>query len=323
MAFLGFLGILIPIMGVGGFLLFVIALMNEKGQSKGETIRSAFSHVVAVVLLGLVVSSTVFLLQQGLKEWVFTKADSSTVYRSQPPMIFLAADKVNGSPATYSCTDSCQFTATDKEQLASWRDAYTSWKADGGVDSYTANSRKQDLAGAISFLVVALPLFIWFFWFMMQREWKVRQSQGQKPGPLRSTYFYFVAFVGLIGLVVSGAMLINVGVRTILGVENTTSVGGTVVAPINYDVQGVRSIVNCTSACGFSVEDKQLAEQWLVDYEQWQKGETRNTTQADLANLIPIVLVTAPLFFLHFIAIRRESKDDHSAPPTSAPAASV
>ncbi|MBI5404899.1 MAG: hypothetical protein HY976_01605 [Candidatus Kerfeldbacteria bacterium] len=315
MEFLAVLGFILPFGGLIVFLLFLVALMNEKGVSRGSAIRMAFSYVVAAVMLSIIVSTGVFLLQRGLKAWVFTKAETSTTrFMSPPPAIFLASEKSLGAQTLYACTDTCQFTQTDKDQLTSWREAYKSWQQnEGRGDSYTSDRTKRDLASAFSFLLVSLPLFIWFFVFMVQREWKKRHAQGERPGPLRTAYYYFIAFAGLIGLVISGALLINVAMKTVFGInDDATSPVPTIAVPAG-DKQGVQSIINCSSACNFSAEDKALAESWMIDFDRWQKNQTAqpvNNSQSDLANLIPIVLMTAPLFFYHFLTIRRESKDD-------------
>lgn len=315
MEFLSVLGFILPFGGLIVFLLFLVALMNEKGVSRGNAIRLAFSYVVAAVMLSIIVATGVFLLQRGLKAWVFTKADTSTTrYMSPPPAIFLASEKGLGTQTLYACTDTCQFTQTDKDQLTSWREAYQSWKQNDGRDSYASDRTKRDLASAFSFLLVSLPLFIWFFVFMVQREWKKRHAKGERPGPLRTAYFYFIAFAGLIGLVISGALLINVAMKTVFGItDDAAAPVPTMAAPLS-EKQGVQSIINCTAACNFSADDKTLAQEWLSDYDRWQKNQTTsypvNNSQSDLANLIPILVMTGPLFFYHFLTIRRESKDD-------------
>lgn len=327
MGFLSFLAVAVPIGGLAIFIVFLVAMMQEKGLNKGESVRLAFSYVVAIIMLVIVTSSTAFLLQRALKAWVFTKAESQTsMYQQQPPLLWLGSDKGIPGQTAYTCQTDCQFTATDKEQVASWKSSYASWKAsrqDSLKDPYTERSQKQDLASAVSFFVVALPLFIWFFIFMIQREWWKHKAAGSKPGPIRTTYFYLVALASLVGLVVSTALVINIGVKSILGVstDSTTAPRPALVNDTNgySETRSVQSIIDCTDKCGFSAEDKQLAQQWQNDYQQWQTGtlNSSNAVQNDFANLIPILLVTGPLFFYHFLTIRRESKDETPRVPST------
>lgn len=321
MEFMAFLGIAVPFVGIGVFLLFLIALMSEKSVSKGEAVRSAFQHVVSIVLLAMIVASATFLLQQGLKAWVFTKAET-TRSAAMPPALYLGAEKGISGQALYACKDQCEFTATDLEQFKGWKDSYQSWKKNEGSGTYLTTAKKRDLASSTSFLIVSLPLFIWFFVFLIQREAREHQQQGSGPGPLRSSYYYFIAFIGLVGLIVSGALLVNVVMKSLLNVQDGNSATSPpTVMGASPEKYGVQSISNCAGKCEFTAEDKQLAAAWLQDYDTWQKDTYQryprtSSRQTDLANLIPILLVSAPLFFYHFLTIRRGSKRA-AAPPTS------
>lgn len=320
-----FLPISIPVLAVGGITFIVIAIVQEaKMGGRAEAIRSAFSYIVALAMLFTVVGSTAFLLQQVSRVAVFRQAQRTNTYVQPPPTLYLtSSDK--GS-ALYACTDNCQFNATDREQFNSWKEQYQQWKktSSGTSPRYTIDDKRQTV-NAISFLLVSLPLFWWFFVRMVNRDQKKSAAAGQhKPTPLRSSYFYLVAFVGLVGLVVSGAMLINIVLKSALGLQSDTANGPKLAEPTMVGVtllekNGVKSVVSCADKCGFTVEDKQLAEQWQVDYEAWQKTNNtsyprQNNTQTDLANILPILLVAFPLFFYHFLTIRRETKDDLTPP---------
>ncbi len=321
-----FFAFLIPVGILGVIVFFVMAIVAEaKSASRGSAVRSAFSYSVSLIMLFIISATVAFLLQVGLRGWVFTKAVSPTVMNGMPPSLYLATEKGIGSQAAYACTDTCEFTQNDRESLTVWKQNYASWRENykSTTGRFTLND-KRDVVNAVSFIIVAVPLFWWFFMRSVQREArKLRTESHGKPGPLRSSYFYLVAFTGLIGLVVSGAMLVNLGLKRVTGLQSdagSRSAPSMVVPP--YEQNGVKSIVNCAEKCGFTEDDTTLAAQWLADYDAWQKSGANqyppaNSVHTDLANLIPVVLVSLPLFLYHFIVVRRETADDVPNAPTT------
>jgi len=320
-----FLGVLSPIAVIGVVLFFIMAIVAEaKGSGKGGAVRSAFSYAVSLVMLLIIVATSAFLLQEGFRAWVFTKAESSAM-SGVPPTLILSAEKtIEGPGAAYACTDTCQFTTVDKDSIATWKSDYATWRDNNTTTGAFTTYQKRTIVNAFSFLIVAIPLFWWFFIRMVQREHRKAHAEGMvKSGPLRSCYFYLVAFTGLVGVVVSGALLINLGLKNVMGLQKTADTSSTAL-DFAYDQNGVKSIINCADACGFTAEDTSLAQRWLVDYTAYRKTDMGGgrTAQTDLALLIPIILVTAPLFLYHFITIRKETADETPKAPAN-PAASA
>ncbi|MFH0829045.1 MAG: DUF5671 domain-containing protein [Candidatus Kerfeldbacteria bacterium] len=322
-----FMGFLSPVAIIGIILFFIMAIVAEsKAAGKGGAVRSAFSYAVSLVMLLIIVAASAFLLQEGLRAWVFTKAESSAV-SGIPPVLTLSVEKTAEGPgAAYACTDSCQFNAVDKGTLSAWKNDYASWRDNNTTTGAFTTYQKRTIVNAFSFLIVAIPLFWWFFIRMVQREQRKARAEGMvKSGPLRSCYFYLVAFTGLVGVVVSGALLINLGLKNVMGLQKGSSTSSPAMVDVAYEQNGVKSVINCTDKCAFTVEDKALAEQWLVDYDAYRKttmGGGSNSAQTDLSTLIPIILVTAPLFLYHFITIRRETAEETPKAPAN-PTASV
>lgn len=315
-----FLGVLSPIAVIGIVLFFIMAIVAEaKGAGKGGAVRSAFSYAVSLVMLLIIVATSAFLLQEGFRAWVFTKAESSAM-SGVPPVLSLTVEKtLEGPGAAYACTDSCQFTAVDKDTLSAWKSDYASWRDNNTTTGAFTTYQKRTIVNAFSFLIVAVPLFWWFFIRMVQREHRKAHAEGMvKSGPLRSCYFYLVAFTGLVGVVVSGALLINLGLKNVMGLQKTADTSSTAL-DFAYDQNGVKSIINCADTCGFTAEDTSLAQRWLADYTTYRKTDMGGgrTVQTDLALLIPIILVTAPLFLYHFITIRKETADETPKAPAN------
>lgn len=338
MEFYGTLMIFIPVIAIGVIVFFVIALVQEgKAMGRGEAVKNAFLHIVSLVMLSFLVASAIYLLQLGLKSWVFTKAqDPFRATVSPPPTLYLSSDKAVGGPVLYGCDEKCEFSATDQEQLRTWKEQYTTWKNEGKGAQSASLQKKRNVVNALSFLIVSLPLYWWFFIRMVQKEARKSREQGQKPGPLRSVYFYLVAFAGLIGTVVSAALLVNTALNVALKIDTDKSTASREpaafspigVSGVSTEKYGVKSVINCAEKCQFTDQDKQLAEEWLVDYDQWQKQNIttyppQSNTHSSLASNIPLVVVLLPLFLYHFLTIRREtagaagSESSSPAPPTT------
>ncbi|MBI4426538.1 MAG: hypothetical protein HY567_03085 [Candidatus Kerfeldbacteria bacterium] len=332
MEFYGTLGIFIPVIAIGVIVFFVIALVQEgKAMGRGEAVKNAFVHIVSLVMLSFLVASSIYLLQLGFKSWVFTKAqDPFRPAASPPPMLYLSGDKAAGGPVLYSCDEKCEFNTADREQFKTWKEQYATWKNEGKGAQSASLQKKRNVVNALSFLIVSLPLYWWFFIRMVQGDARKNRAAGQKPGPLRSVYFYLVAFAGLIGAVVSAALLVNTALNVALKIDtdkSTASREPAAVSPVGVSTEnyGVKSVVNCAEKCQLTDEDRQLAQEWLVDFDAWQKQNiitypTPSNTQSSLASNIPLLLVLLPLFLYHFLTIRRETAVPESsspAPPTT------
>lgn len=320
------MGIMIGVTSVGAIVLVVIAIVQEgKTTGRGEAIKSAFTYVVSLVMLSIIVVSSLFLLEEGARAWVFKKAQPNNyAYQNPPPIPALFQDKT-GAGQLYECKDSCQLTDADKTAVAQWKTDYAAWKNEN-VDGALTTNEKRDVVTALSFLIVALPLYWWFFLRTARREAKRYRDEHGKPGMLRTVYFYIFSLTGLVATVVAGALLINTGLRSAFKLQDsrtaTTAVAPSVTGYPSFDMNPVNSIINCADKCGLSADDVTLAKEWKTDYATWQRKTANpmqtNSTQTDLANYLPLLVIMAPLFALHFVSIRREnSTETHTPPPTT------
>jgi preprotein translocase subunit YajC len=315
MQFTGFLATTIPVVVIGVITFFIIAIVQEgKGDQRGNAIRHAFLSIISLVMLSMVVVSAIYLGQLALKQWVFTNApDYSSYSVSSPPApeAYLVGVKSLAVPAGstgFTCSDTCEFSDTDKTSIRQWLTDYDNWRK--GDNTGISVARQRDAVTALSFLLIAAPLFFFFFRMLQQEAKKEREMGKHKPGALRSVYFYLIAFSGLVAAVISSALLVNLGLKTAFGLGGEQNQIPYPQPAVNSTY--VTSIVNCAAACGFTVQEVQLAQDWQTDNQDIQKRYNQQGTskaQGDLAGNIPIVLVTLPLFWYHFATIRRESQD--------------
>ncbi len=320
---LAWMAILIPILGIAVVVVFIVAVIQE-GKSEKRSFKQAFFVIVSLVMLGISVGATIGLLNTTSKNYIFPGAKEYQRRFNSPPGLYLTgltpAEQTDGvksvvapQSAPYACTTECQFTAGDKEAVTSWKTSYATWR-----DENTGTLLfRRDLAVILPFLIVALPLFMIFF-RLMQKGAVAEMAESKKISPIRSLYFYFIAFAGLLVAVIGAGGTINIGLNSLL--KTSTDINGNVSEPFRAtsDEGAVKSIIACADKCGFTADDKALANQWLTDSKDFAAKQNKSTgkTASDLSTYLPLLLVGIPLFWYHFARIRKETQDTHTATPT-------
>ncbi|MFA6587498.1 MAG: DUF5671 domain-containing protein [Patescibacteria group bacterium] len=286
-------------------------------QQPPSTIRSIYFYLVSLIALGFIVGSSVYLLNYAAKAGVFKNADFT--YRGTPPGIFAVSPKIDSaSPAfAVTCQDKCSLTDSDRLSISDWQQNYKAWREQPSAKT----NRARGLVNALSFLVVALPIF--FFHFRTaQKDYKQANdsangesvSRGSKT--LRSIYFYLVALAAVVMFIISAGVTINTVLKTwVVKDANTKSSASTPVklpgTPATTDTQGVSSLLACADKCSLSAEVKQELQNWQTDYTQAQTeldNQNKNDWQRTLATSMPFLLVSIPLFWLHWLVIQKDRK---------------
>jgi MFS family permease len=171
----------------------------------------------------------------------------------------------------------------------------------------------------LSFFIVAVLAF-WFHWRVIQKEQKNRADGHTLV--TRAIYFWGMSLFGLLMVVIAGGFLLNVLLRTWL-YPNLDTDTNTKPAMVASQQTSVDSLINCASACGFTAEQVQLANEWKADYaEATTATEVTKTAkrQNDIAMSLPFVLVGIPLFIYHWMTVRRKQSPTDLPPPTGATA---
>ncbi|MFA5052069.1 MAG: DUF5671 domain-containing protein [Patescibacteria group bacterium] len=309
---------LVPL-GILVLIIFAIAagMEGKNTMKKSNVIRSLYFYMASAITLAIVVGSLVYLVNMGLKTWVFTKADTSTASRIGPPPtlvldpnVVMPSDKVAPFGGELVCTDACTLTTVQKDAIASWKIEYQNWL---DVNANPGSQRARDAVAALSFLIVAAPFYFIHF-RTVQRDAKTAED-GDK-GVIRPVYFYFVSLAALIMIVVAGGFLINLGLKTWVfpsAGQADIAAQKAYSAPVMTSAEsgGVPSVVTCGEACGIDPDTIALAERWSGDYATWNKeiSGTTDSTQRQAATAIPFVLVGIPLFWYHWTVVRREAKE--------------
>lgn len=278
-----------------------------------SAVRNIFFYLIALVALGFIVGSSVYVLNYVGKVTVFTKGESSM--RGTPPGLYLvgAKDSPDAGLTKVTCSDTCSLTETDRTSINDWQNNYKVWQEQPD----TSVSKKRGLVNALSFLVVAIPIFIFFF-RTVQKDYRSETSQGvaQRGTTVpRAIYFYFIVLAAVVMFIISAGATINTSLKTWV-IKDTASetnrafpakIGGAATS----ETEGVDTLLACADKCKVTAEQKTALTQWQQDYAE-AKAELDNQNtyswQRTLAMSIPFLLVSIPLFWLHWTMIQRERR---------------
>lgn len=120
-------------------------------MSTKSTIRNIYLYVVSAISLFMIVFSVVSMVNLGLRTWVFTKADSMSYARPSIDQYCTYGEK--GEKTCPSEEERAKREASDMKLQEDQRIA----------------DRQRDLVQNISFIIVALPLFI-YHWRIIRAD---------------------------------------------------------------------------------------------------------------------------------------------------------
>jgi large-conductance mechanosensitive channel len=295
-------------------IIFAIAAIIEgkTTMKKGLVIRSVYFYLASLVTLGIVVGSVIFLFNLGLKAWVFTEAEPLNYRLGAPSSLYLGAKTTSEASEQDILTcedDSCELSASQASNIDNWKENYTQWQTNKDNPN---SGLARDAVNAFSFLIVALPLFI-IHYRIVQRDNK--KGEGGGKSVVRPSYFYFVSLASLIMMVIAGGVLVNLTLKTwVFPSAGEADKATRYAEPIEMrlvEESSVQSIVDCGESCGLDAETVALADQWLVDYGEWQEASTTayDNVHRQAASTIPYIIIGLPLFWYHWRTVRRESKE--------------
>ena len=128
--------------------------------SKKNLIKSIYLYLVSLIALILIITSTIGLINLGLKTWFFPQADSDTY--KEPPCELTISKIPNQTQEEYQKqVKLCQF---NREQ--------------NNRNKYKTIARQRELVRDISMLLVGIPLFI-IHWFFIRRDEKKEQLKKE------------------------------------------------------------------------------------------------------------------------------------------------
>lgn len=139
-----------------------------------NTIRQIYFYAATLIFLIMAVIAAVSLLNQGMKTYVFTKADSAygakcddlgNQYWEPRPMAVETPAKEGEKSKELTAEEKAERKAACEKTLADQK----------------AGERQRELAQNLSMLIVAAPLFwVHFKWVQKERETELKMGENEK-----------------------------------------------------------------------------------------------------------------------------------------------
>lgn len=134
---------------------------------KNTLIRTIYLYTFSLVGLVLVVIGGVRFVDMGLKAWVFTKADEEQrMWSKQPPMPAITEKRIETAVKEGKIEN---LTEDEKAAMENWLATYDTWKKQQEKVDPITSQRHRDAAGALSFILVGLPLYF-YHWRTIKKE---------------------------------------------------------------------------------------------------------------------------------------------------------
>jgi len=138
---------------------------------RNPIIRTIYLYLFALVGLAMLVIGSSMIINLGLKAWVFTQADSQDNYMSQPAPLYFV-NEMKTAQELKVCSDKCELTATQKEQINNWLLDYESWKQqqkNTDPNIWVVRNRQRQASTALSLILIGLPLWL-FHWSVIKKD---------------------------------------------------------------------------------------------------------------------------------------------------------
>ncbi len=145
---------------------------------RNPLIRTIYLYLFALVGLGMFVVGASMLINLGLKTWIFTKADEEDIYLSRPSPVVIKDPELQTAEGLKVCSDKCQLTATQREQIDVWLSDYKNWQEtekNRDLNAYVRRNRERQASTATSLILIGLPLWL-FHWLTIKRDIKANKQ---------------------------------------------------------------------------------------------------------------------------------------------------
>ena len=141
---------------------------------------------------------------------------------------------------------------------------------------------------------------------------------SNKTGIIRTIYLYLFSLVGLILIIIAGVRFIDMGLKAWVF---TNAESPRYEAPPRLSVAKdfapleEEAVLSCSDTCGFSEEEKKLAQEWLVEYQTWLEQDQKidyvsQNRQRTAASSLAMLIIGAPLYVYHWRLASRRKRDE-------------
>jgi hypothetical protein len=102
-------------------------------------------------------------------------------FYSQPMPLYLKDPSVASVEELKICSDKCNLTEIQKEQIDNWLSDYETWKNNEGSrdqNYYVTSNRQRQTSTAVSLILVGLPLWL-FHWAVIKKDLRNKKEEKE------------------------------------------------------------------------------------------------------------------------------------------------
>lgn len=125
--------------------------------------------------------------------------------------------------------------------------------------------------------------------------------------------------LGLVLLTIGGVQFINMGLKAFVFTKADEEQNFYLKQPppVNVPLEKLQPAATGGQVT-LSESEKQMIQLWLVDYKNWQEQQTNfdpiaSSRQRDASINLALILIGLPLYFYHWVVIKKEAKNSANA----------
>ena len=137
---------------------------------------------------------------------------------------------------------------------------------------------------------------------------------------VRTIYLYIFALLGLVLLIIGSVNFLNMGLKAFVFTqadEENRIFSKQMPVPTIPKIENIQQDIEEGKDICFSAEEKIIVENWLDDYNNWEKNMSEFDTvtsrrHRDASMNLSLILIGLPLYLYHWKIIKRETEEKES-----------
>jgi hypothetical protein len=150
---------------------------KQEADQERSVIRPTYFYFVALAALIMMVVAGGFLINLGLKTWVFPSAGQADKLQTSTLTPIMATPEGEAVKSMVSCGSACGLDQETVDLANRWQIDYDAWNAE---ISQNVNNTQRQAATSIPFVLVGIPLF-WYHWSVVRKESREKKEQTSQP----------------------------------------------------------------------------------------------------------------------------------------------
>ena len=150
---------------------------RQETDQERSVIRPTYFYFVALAALIMMVVAGGFLINLGLKTWVFPSAGEADKLQTSSVMPVTATPEGEAVKSIVSCGSACGLDQETIDLAGRWQTDYDAWNT--AISKNVDNTQRQ-AATSIPFVLVGIPLF-WYHGSVVRKESREKKEQSVPP----------------------------------------------------------------------------------------------------------------------------------------------